>query len=42
LLNLEKLGFNKDNAHKFRESICRPHGVVFVTGPTGSGKTTTL
>ncbi|MBF0594376.1 MAG: Flp pilus assembly complex ATPase component TadA [Candidatus Omnitrophica bacterium] len=42
LLDLEKLGFNKDNARKFRELICRPHGVVFVTGPTGSGKTTTL
>ncbi len=42
LLDLEKLGFNKDNARKFRELIVRPHGVIFVTGPTGSGKTTTL
>lgn len=42
LLDLEKLGFNKDNARKFRELIGRPHGVIFVTGPTGSGKTTTL
>ncbi|MBF0386505.1 MAG: type II/IV secretion system protein [Candidatus Omnitrophica bacterium] len=42
LLDLEKLGFNKDNARKFRELICRPHGIIFVTGPTGSGKTTTL
>ncbi|NTV28810.1 MAG: Flp pilus assembly complex ATPase component TadA [Candidatus Omnitrophica bacterium] len=42
LLDLEKLGFNADNAGKFRELIKRPHGVIFVTGPTGSGKTTTL
>ena len=42
LLNLEKLGFNADNAKKFRDLIRSPHGVLFVTGPTGSGKTTTL
>ena len=42
LLNLEKLGFNADNARKFRDLIRCPHGVLFVTGPTGSGKTTTL
>ncbi|MBF0620243.1 MAG: Flp pilus assembly complex ATPase component TadA, partial [Candidatus Omnitrophica bacterium] len=42
LLDLEKLGFNTDNAKKFRDLIRRPHGVIFVTGPTGSGKTTTL
>ncbi len=42
LLDLEKLGFNADNARKFRELVRRPHGVIFVTGPTGSGKTTTL
>ncbi len=42
LLDLEKLGFNADNASKFRELIRHPHGVIFVTGPTGSGKTTTL
>jgi type II secretory ATPase GspE/PulE/Tfp pilus assembly ATPase PilB-like protein len=42
LLNLEKLGFNADNAKYFRELVRRPHGVIFVTGPTGSGKTTTL
>ena len=42
LLNLEKLGFNADNARYFRELVRRPHGVIFVTGPTGSGKTTTL
>jgi type II secretory ATPase GspE/PulE/Tfp pilus assembly ATPase PilB-like protein len=42
LLNLEKLGFNEDNARCFRDLVRRPHGVIFVTGPTGSGKTTTL
>lgn len=42
LLDLKKLGFNEDNAGKFRDMIRRPHGVIFVTGPTGSGKTTTL
>ncbi len=42
LLNLEKLGFNQENAKLFRDLIKKPHGIVFVTGPTGSGKTTTL
>lgn len=39
---LESLGLNKHNAAKFRQLIQQPHGIVFVTGPTGSGKTTTL
>ena len=39
---LESLGFNKHNAEHFRSLIAKPHGIVFVTGPTGSGKTTTL
>ncbi|MBF0490987.1 MAG: type II/IV secretion system protein, partial [Candidatus Omnitrophica bacterium] len=39
---LESLGFNEHNAAKFRSLISKPHGIVFVTGPTGSGKTTTL
>ncbi len=42
LMSLEKLGFSKETAQKFRALICRPHGIIFVTGPTGSGKTTTL
>ncbi len=42
LMSLEKLGFHKESAHKFRDLIRRPHGIIFVTGPTGSGKTTTL
>jgi type II secretory ATPase GspE/PulE/Tfp pilus assembly ATPase PilB-like protein len=39
---LESLGFNEYNARQFRQLITKPHGIVFVTGPTGSGKTTTL
>jgi type IV pilus assembly protein PilB len=39
---LEDLGLNTQNARKFRELIQRSHGIIFVTGPTGSGKTTTL
>ena len=42
LMSLEKLGFNTETALRFRHLICRPHGIIFVTGPTGSGKTTTL
>jgi type II secretory ATPase GspE/PulE/Tfp pilus assembly ATPase PilB-like protein len=39
---LESLGFNEYNAKQFRNLITKSHGIVFVTGPTGSGKTTTL
>ena len=39
---MESLGLNEHNASKFRSLIKRPHGIIFVTGPTGSGKTTTL
>ena len=39
---LETLGLNAKNALKFRELIQSSHGIIFVTGPTGSGKTTTL
>lgn len=42
LFNLESLGFNYDNLEKFREQIQVPNGIVLVTGPTGSGKNTTL
>lgn len=42
LMSLEKLGFDHQTAVKFRGLISRPHGIIFVTGPTGSGKTTTL
>jgi general secretion pathway protein E len=42
LLDLESLGFLPDNLDTIEELIHRPHGIVLVTGPTGSGKTTTL
>jgi type IV pilus assembly protein PilB len=41
-LNLEKLGMEAAILERFRELIHRPNGIVLVTGPTGSGKTTTL
>jgi len=41
-LRLERLGFNSEDLRRFRRAITRPHGMVLVTGPTGSGKTTTL
>ena len=41
-LDLTKLGFEPDTLEIFRESIYRPYGMILVTGPTGSGKTTTL
>lgn len=41
-LDLNKLGFELDPLRQFREGIYRPYGMVLVTGPTGSGKTTTL
>jgi general secretion pathway protein E len=41
-LPLERLGFAPDTLRRFESLIKRPHGIVLVTGPTGSGKTTTL
>jgi general secretion pathway protein E len=41
-LNLDALGMAKDTQANFDKLISRPHGIVLVTGPTGSGKTTTL
>src|SRR5437870_2579632 len=41
-LPLEKLGFPADTLKRFDALIKRPHGIILVTGPTGSGKTTTL
>ena len=41
-LDLETMGFAPDNLARYRELIDRPHGILLVTGPTGSGKTTTL
>lgn len=41
-LNLQDLGMEGDVYENFQDMINRPHGIVLVTGPTGSGKTTTL
>jgi type IV pilus assembly protein PilB len=42
LFNLESLGFTYENLREFRKVIQSPNGIVLVTGPTGSGKNTTL
>jgi general secretion pathway protein E len=42
VLDIEKLGFPEDTLQGFKMLIQRPHGIILVTGPTGSGKTTTL
>ncbi|MHC4146971.1 MAG: GspE/PulE family protein [Planctomycetota bacterium] len=42
LFNLESLGFTYENLKLFRNVIQSPNGIVLVTGPTGSGKNTTL
>lgn len=42
LFSLEKLGLARRDLEIFEELIKKPHGIIFVTGPTGSGKTTTL
>jgi type IV pilus assembly protein PilB len=41
-LRLDSLGFNPGDLRRFRRAITEPYGMVLVTGPTGSGKTTTL
>ncbi len=42
LIPKEKLGFTKENLSKFDELLKNPHGIILITGPTGSGKSTTL
>jgi general secretion pathway protein E/type IV pilus assembly protein PilB len=42
VFNLRNMGFLPDTDKRFRQLIDRPHGIVLVTGPTGSGKSTTL
>jgi general secretion pathway protein E len=39
---LESLGFGSHDGRRWEELVARPHGIILVTGPTGSGKTTTL
>jgi type IV pilus assembly protein PilB len=41
-VGIRNLGFGEDNYRKFQQIIRRPNGIFLVTGPTGSGKTTTL
>lgn len=40
--DLDALGFPPQDAQRWEQLVARPHGIVLVTGPTGSGKTTTL
>jgi type IV pilus assembly protein PilB len=42
VLDLQKLGFEEDDLERFRRIIQTPYGMILVTGPTGSGKSTTL
>ncbi len=42
VFDLDHLGFPKEKLHNFEDLISRPYGIILVTGPTGSGKTTTL
>ena len=42
MLTLEDLGFLTDTAERYSESFTKPYGTILVTGPTGSGKSTTL
>ncbi|MET3683125.1 type IV pilus assembly protein PilB [Alkalibacillus flavidus] len=39
---LDQIGFEPENLNKFREMIEKPYGIVLLTGPTGSGKTSTM
>src|SRR5690606_26409989 len=41
-LDLKNVGMNKETIEPFRVALSKPNGIVLVTGPTGSGKTTTL
>lgn len=41
-IEIESLGFLMDQLQAYREGIKKPHGIVMISGPTGSGKTTTL
>lgn len=42
MIGLTRLGFHSDTLRQWESAISKPHGMVLVTGPTGSGKTTTL
>ncbi|MEM4168869.1 MAG: ATPase, T2SS/T4P/T4SS family, partial [Thermoproteota archaeon] len=42
ILDIDKLGFYEDDLKTIKQALRHPHGLILVTGPTGSGKTTTL
>lgn len=42
ILNKKQLGMSEENIHRLNRIIGNPHGIILVTGPTGSGKSTTL
>ncbi|WP_026888384.1 GspE/PulE family protein [Clostridium beijerinckii] len=42
VLNTKQLGMSEENIHRLNRIIGNPHGIILVTGPTGSGKSTTL
>jgi type IV pilus assembly protein PilB len=42
MVDMTKLGFRQEDLDKFQKGISSPYGIILVTGPTGSGKTTTL
>ncbi|MDP8234345.1 MAG: ATPase, T2SS/T4P/T4SS family [Candidatus Saelkia tenebricola] len=42
MIGIESLGFSKEDFNLFTDFLARPYGMIMVTGPTGSGKTTTL
>ena len=42
MLDIDRLGFSPDALDRLKKCASRPHGMILVTGPTGSGKTTTL
>lgn len=42
MVDMTKLGFRQEDMAKFQKGIAAPYGIILVTGPTGSGKTTTL
>ncbi len=42
LKSFDQLGFSGDDMQRWRSMTCQPNGIILVTGPTGSGKTTTL
>ena len=42
IVNEDQYGMNRDNYEKMKQMLTIPHGIIYITGPTGSGKTTTL